>query len=60
MTLHLLQRLSVCANWSSSSSSYSTFSLYLTLLSLACAVLLSPMRHRLDLRPDEMDEFREA
>jgi hypothetical protein len=53
-----LQRLSFCANWPSTSV-HSTFSLYITLLSLSCSVLLSPTRDRLPLRPQEKDALRE-
>lgn len=57
-TIFCLQRLSFCANWPSTAM-HSTFSVYVTLLSITCSVLLTPMKERLSLPPEEVEELKE-
>ena len=57
-TIFCLQRLSFCANWTSTAI-HSTFSLYIDLLSISGSVLLTPMKDRLSLPAEEVDELKE-
>jgi len=57
-TIFCLQRLSFCANWTSTAI-HSTFSLYINLLSIAGSVLLTSMGDRLPLPTEEIDELKE-